>query len=64
MKKWNTPELTELSISKTEDGLINVGWEGPFNILFADRSCDYDKREPERKDEKPSTPNTDDCSGM
>ena len=54
MKKWNTPDVTELNITETAGGVINFGFEGPFNIVFGDGS---------NKDvEKPSTPSTEEES--
>ena len=57
MKKWNTPEVIDVNISETADGILNVGWEGPFNIVFGDRS---EKTEnPTRPDpENPTNPTT------
>ena len=36
MKTWNTPEVKELNINETANGLFNVNWEGPFDIVFGD----------------------------
>jgi hypothetical protein len=57
MKKWNTPEVIDVNISETADGLIDIGWEGPFNIVFADRSQKTEN--PTRPDpENPTNPAT------
>lgn len=44
MKQWNTPEMQELNISDTENGFLNVGFEGPFNIVFGDYSDKTDNK--------------------
>lgn len=54
MKKWNTPDVTELNITETAGGVINFGFEGPFNIVFGDGS--------NKDGEKPSTPSTEEES--
>ncbi len=38
MKKWNAPEFAELNINKTANGSWDVDWEGPLDIVFADKS--------------------------
>ena len=55
MKKWNTPAIAEINLSEPADGFFNIGWEGPFNIVFGDRSCPEKPQKPE-KPEKPDTP--------
>lgn len=49
MKKWNTPEIAELNINETANGLIDIDWESPFDILFSKKG-----------ESEPSTPNTED----
>ncbi len=48
MKKWNTPSITELNINETANGFLNVGFEGPYDIVFGDKTTD-----------KPVAPNPD-----
>lgn len=52
MKKWNTPDVTELNINETANGMFDVNWEGPYDFILGDHDkCD---------DQKPSTPDTPD----
>ena len=48
MKKWNTPVVAELNIDATANGCLDVNWEGPFDVVFGDKS-----------DQKPATPDDD-----
>ncbi|MCI6517405.1 MAG: hypothetical protein MR442_09565 [Lachnospiraceae bacterium] len=45
MKTWNNPEIAELNINETANGFWDVNYEGPFDIVFGDKS-----------ESKPSTP--------
>lgn len=36
MKTWNAPEVKELNINETANGILSVDWEGPFDIIFGD----------------------------
>lgn len=56
MKKWNTPDVTELNIKDTANGFLKVGWEGPFDVIFGD--CG--DKNGEKND---STPDTNTTSG-
>ena len=38
MKKWNTPSISELNINETANGFLNVGYEGPFDIVLGDKT--------------------------
>ena len=65
MKVWNKPEIAELGIEMTAGGLINVGWEGPFNIICGDhKHCDSPEKPDDKRDDVPSTPDTDQYSGI
>lgn len=37
MKKWNAPEVAELNISETANGLFNAEIETPW--IFNDKKC-------------------------
>ncbi len=46
MKTWNTPAIAELGVEETADGIINIGWEGPLNLIFGDRKSKEEKKDP------------------
>lgn len=50
MKKWNAPEVAELNINETANGLFNIEWETPLSIVG------NDKRPTPDPDPTPSTP--------
>ena len=54
MKKWNTPDVTELNITETAGGFLKVGWEGPFDVIFGDT--------PDKTDEKNDSTTTEEES--
>lgn len=60
MKKWNTPEVAELNINETADGLFPAMYEG----IFGDCLCGNDANHgpltghQNGKDDNSSTPNT------
>mgnify|MGYP006971251393 CR=1 FL=1 len=36
MKNWATPEVEELNINETANGIFNIQWETPWDILGND----------------------------
>ena len=47
MKKWNAPAIAELNIEETANGVINIDWESPFDILFGKETGEEDSSTPE-----------------
>lgn len=54
MKKWNAPEVAELNINETANGLFNIEWETPFSIVGNDKRPTPDPNP--NPDPTPSTP--------
>ena len=63
MKKWNAPEMVELNINETANGLFPALYEGIFGDCICGNDanhgplCGHDCPE-DGKDNTPSTPDT------
>lgn len=55
MKKWNTPEVAELNVTETANGLFDFDWESPFNVLSKKSSVTTNPDEPEKPEESEET---------
>ena len=64
MKTWKNAEVVEVSINETAGGFFDVDWEGPFNIVFGDKSNDQpttpDPVVPVQPEVEPGTPSSGD----
>lgn len=55
MKKWNAPEVAELNVTETANGIFNFDWESPFNVLSKKSPVTTNPEEPEEEKDPEET---------
>lgn len=52
MKKWNTPEVAELNVTETANGIFDLDWESPLDFFSKKSSVTTNPEEPEEDSEE------------